>query len=71
MTLSTFDSDAEMTGSLRASMRLNQRIGLTHVQSGSTHTKRRISIATRDTTKSFGSAQYPDGTNHGLNNHGW
>ena len=71
MMLNTFDNNAQISGSRTVSPRLSQRNALTHVQSGSTHRSRRMSIATRDTTDSFCSAQCPDGTNHGYNNHAW
>ena len=48
MMLNTFDSNAKTFGSL-----MNQSNGSTHVHSGSTHGRRRISIATRDTVESL------------------
>ena len=48
MMLNIFDRNAKMLGSLMR-QRTSQRTGSTHVRSGLTHRRRRISAATRDT----------------------
>ena len=70
MMLNTFDRKAKTFGNLMVSQKLNRGNGSTHVQSGLTHRKRTIWIATRDTTESSCLAQCPDGANHGSLNHG-
>ena len=53
MMLNTFDSNAKTFASLMFSPKLNEKSGSTHVQSGSNHRRRRICMATRDTTETL------------------